>query len=180
MKTILSLCWVIVVAMVFYCGCDPLKNRNLSQSRDKGRKNMVYENYTTHHLLDSDPNRFLNLYSQHVPEAFESSLNYLFENIDPSLPYGRKGLEADVATQEKITTDILLGSLHSKQYSNLKAQAQILLQGKAVEGFIALESFERRGFGAKSDVIYSYKCMWPAPVFCTSCYESISHIFSLS
>ena len=54
----------------------------------------------------------------------------------------------------------------SKHFFTIWAQAELLSKGGALIG--------------QPDLIFSPFTNWPAPVLCTSCYESISHIFSLS
>lgn len=154
MKTLFLLCGVM---MALYCGCDSLKNENSLPLIETEIGDVRYQDYPTHHLLDSDPNRFLGLYRQSVPEASENYLKCLLDNrrLPPSLRR-QKELEAEVSLQAKITSNILNGVLQSEQYRHLKMQAQELIGNKKAIHFIALEYF---GHDMSPDGGYSYHAM---------------------
>jgi len=98
--------------------------------------------YSQHHLLDERPDSFVRLFKSQIPTATTNDRRMLMldpDTVSRARPLARKHAAA--------VTSIMENTLVAEQYLTMKADAQKLLEGKTVSGFVALECFNRSSEG---------------------------------
>lgn len=131
---------VLIILTILGCNKASTKNEHLQEFKSVKDINM-YEDYSMHHLLDEDPNKFISFYRSHLSEAADNYRRFLFETANK---IDKKEVETAIQFSEKINFDILRNTLNSGQYKTLAKQAKKYFDGNSVSAFIVIESFSRK------------------------------------